>query len=73
MPTTLIKEKITTALVEARSICEINGNESQECAVAWEEVEELEKAITNKQRNQKNSLQMYCENNPEAPECRIYD
>ena len=73
MTTTLIREKISEALVEARSICQTNGNNSQECAFAWEEVEELEKAVTNKQTKQKNYLQMYCDNNPEAPECRIYD
>ncbi|MGF1488595.1 MAG: Calvin cycle protein CP12 [Prochloraceae cyanobacterium] len=73
MPTTLIREKINEALVEARYICQTNGNNSQECAVAWEEVQELGKAINNKQKKKKNSLQEYCDNNPEAPECRIYD
>ena len=73
MPTTLIREKVGAALIEARSICEINGNNSRECAVAWEEVEELGKAISNKQTEPKNSLQIYCDNNPEAPECRLYD
>ena len=73
MSMNLIQEKIGEALVEARSLCQTNGNDSKECAVAWEEVEELEKAVSNKQKNQKNSLQIYCDNNPEAPECRIYD
>lgn len=73
MSTTIIREKIDRALEEARSVCEIKGNNSGECAVAWEEVAELGKAINNKQTTQKTSLQIYCDANPEAPECRIYD
>lgn len=73
MPTTIIREKIDRALQEARSICQTNGTNSGECAIAWEEVTELGKAINNTQKIQKNSLQMYCDANPEAPECRIYD
>ncbi|MDJ0716596.1 MAG: Calvin cycle protein CP12 [Prochloraceae cyanobacterium] len=75
MPITAMKKKADEARMEARSVCEINGSSSQACALAWEEVEEIQKAISTKQEtnNSKSSLDVYCDENPEAPECRIYD
>jgi hypothetical protein len=67
----VIKESIT----EARAACEVNGNQSQECAVAWDIVEELQAERSHrKQTTQiKTSLDHYCYLHPEALECRLYD
>ncbi|MCY7392050.1 MAG: Calvin cycle protein CP12 [Leptolyngbyaceae cyanobacterium CAN_BIN12] len=69
-----IKQKIEEELQEAREVCDIKGGTSPECAAAWDAVEELQaEASHQKQVKPKNSLEKYCDDNPEAAECRIYD
>lgn len=69
-----IHEKIQQELTEARTVCDINGSDSPECAAAWDAVEELQaEASHQKQTPQKNSFERYCDENPEAAECRVYD
>jgi hypothetical protein len=60
---------------EARTICEIKGDGSQECAAAWDVVEELQAEASHQREKEtpKTSLQQYCDANPEADECRVYD
>jgi hypothetical protein len=60
---------------QARAACEVNGANSQECAAAWDVVEELQAEASHQRSkgDQKSSLQQYCDENPEADECRIYD
>ena len=69
-----IQEKIQTELQEARAVCDINGADSPECAAAWDAVEELQaEASHQRQVKPKNSFEKYCDDNPEAAECRIYE
>lgn len=71
-----IQEKIDQELAEARAVCEVKGDGSAECAAAWDAVEELQaEASHQKQKAEpaKTSFQQYCEANPDADECRIYD
>lgn len=69
-----IKQKIEEELQEAREVCDIKGGTSPECAAAWDAVEELQaEASHQKQVKPKNSLEKYCDDNPEAAECRLYD
>ncbi|WP_421657861.1 Calvin cycle protein CP12 [Leptothermofonsia sp. ETS-13] len=69
-----IKAKIEQELAEARAVCDANGSESPKCAAAWDAVEELQaEASHQRQTKPKNSLEQYCDDNPEAAECRIYD
>jgi uncharacterized protein YgiB involved in biofilm formation len=69
-----IKEQILVEVKQARETCETSGTDSQECAVAWETVEELQSELSHqKQEKPKNSLEIYCDDNPEADECRLYD
>jgi hypothetical protein len=60
---------------QARAACETSGANSQECAAAWDAVEELQAEASHQRSKgeQKSSLQKYCDENPEADECRIYD
>ena len=69
-----IQEKIDQELVNARAVCSIDGT-SGECAAAWDAVEELQaEAAHQKQGNpEKNSLEKFCDANPDAVECRVYD
>jgi hypothetical protein len=69
-----IKEKIEQELAEARAVCDVSGSNSPECAAAWDAVEELQaEASHQRQQQPKNSLERYCDENPEAAECRIYE
>ncbi|MFM9265492.1 Calvin cycle protein CP12 [Tychonema sp. BBK16] len=69
-----IQEKIEEELENARTVCDISGNTSGECAAAWDAVEELQaEASHQKQVKPKNSFEKYCDDNPDAAECRIYD
>lgn len=69
-----IKDKIQAAIDEAHAICDKLGADSTECAVAWDTVEELQaEASHQKQKPTPTAFQVYCEANPEADECRIYE
>ncbi|MDZ8186033.1 MAG: Calvin cycle protein CP12 [Nostoc sp. ChiSLP02] len=69
-----IQEKIQEGVQEARTVCDINGSNSPECAAAWDAVEELQAEASHQRQNKvKNSLEQYCDDNPEAIECRVYD
>lgn len=59
---------------EAKEICSIEGDGSKHCAAAWDAVEELQAAASHQSKTvKKNSLQTFCDDNPEAAECRIYE
>ncbi len=70
-----LEDRIEAARDEARAICATKGATSPECAAAWDVVEELQAAASHKRQEQaqSNSLQDYCADNPDAPECRIYE
>ncbi|RUT06579.1 hypothetical protein DSM106972_028360 [Dulcicalothrix desertica PCC 7102] len=70
-----IEHVIHESIVEARSACGLHGDTSQECAVAWDIVEELqaEKSHRSKEVQVKSSLDKYCSSHPDALECRVYD
>jgi uncharacterized protein YgiB involved in biofilm formation len=70
-----IQDQIEKAREEARSVCGTSGSDSADCAVAWDTVEELQ-AEASHQKNKttpKTAFQQYCDANPEADECRVYD
>ncbi len=73
-----IEDRLEVAREEARAICAEQGATSPKCAAAWDIVEELQ-ATASRQRKQqekstaKSAMQAYCEENPDAKECRIYD
>lgn len=70
-----IQSKIQEERSQAREVCEVKGDGSVECAAAWDAVEELQAEASHQREkeHQKNSLQQYCDDNPEALECRVYD
>jgi hypothetical protein len=74
---TNIHERIEEELVQARKVCNTPGASSGECAAAWDAVEELQAEAAHQQTKTvdhgKNSLQQYCDDNPDAVECRIYE
>lgn len=69
-----IREQIEQEIEQARAVCDVKGGSSSECAAAWDAVEELQaEASHQKQVKPKNSLEKYCDDNPDAAECRVYD
>jgi uncharacterized protein YgiB involved in biofilm formation len=69
-----IQDRIAKELEEARATCDATGSNSAECAAAWDAVEELQaEASHRKQSKPKNSLEQYCDANPDADECRLYE
>ncbi|WP_088891035.1 Calvin cycle protein CP12 [Leptolyngbya ohadii] len=71
-----IQEEIQKERDEARAVCEVKGDGSAECAAAWDAVEELQAEASHQRQNEvpaKTSFQQYCDANPEADECRVYD
>ncbi|GAB4289990.1 MAG: Calvin cycle protein CP12 [Oscillatoriaceae cyanobacterium] len=71
---TNIKEKIDQELENARNVCDVSGSSSAECAAAWDAVEEVQaEASHQREVKPKSSFENYCDDNPDAAECRIYD
>ncbi|MBD2292418.1 Calvin cycle protein CP12 [Anabaena sphaerica FACHB-251] len=69
-----IQEQIQEEIEQARTVCDVSGGNSAECAAAWDAVEELQaEASHQRQTKPKNSLEQYCDANPEADECRVYE
>lgn len=70
---TTIEQQLQTMIKQARTACSINGELSSECAAAWDVVEEVQAATADCRLTQKTSLDRYCEERPDALECRMYD
>ncbi|HEY9663186.1 MAG TPA: CP12 domain-containing protein, partial [Allocoleopsis sp.] len=73
----VLQERIQQAIEHARAICAEKGVSSKECAVAWDEVEELQAEAAHQKSEElyreKTAFELYCEENPDALEARIYE
>lgn len=73
--TILLEQELQDEITKARMMCAQTGVRSQECAAAWDVVEELQAEIAH-QRAEKVSqtaFEDYCDEYPEALEARMYD
>ena len=70
-----LQDQIEQEREQAKNVCSTSGAESGECAAAWDAVEELQAAASHQRQNRpkKTSLERYCDENPDADECRLYD
>ncbi len=69
-----INQQIEQEREQARTVCATEGETSPACAAGWDAVEELQaEAAHKRQVKPKNSLERYCEDNPGADECRLYE
>ena len=74
MTTPTLEEKIEKEREEARAVCDTKGATSPECAAAYDSLEEMQaEASHQKDAPKKSNFQIYCEDNPDAAECRIDD
>ena len=72
--TPTIQDRIKAATDEAHAICKEHGDKSKQCAAAWDIVEELNaEAGHQAAAPQKSNFEKYCDDNPDAAECLIYD
>merc|ERR1711959_333084 len=59
--------------LQAKETCEDDPKKA-DCAVAWDNVEEISAEISHKkQQGPKDPLEDFCDDNPEADECRVYE
>lgn len=69
-----IQEQIEKEREQARAVCDAQGAASGECAAAWDAVEELQaEAAHQRQQKPKTAFAQYCDENPGADECRVYE
>ncbi|GAP98315.1 Calvin cycle protein CP12 [Leptolyngbya sp. NIES-2104] len=68
-----IEQRLDELVNQAHSACGENGMMSGECATAWDAVEEVQAEIAHRRSDVKSTLNVYCDENPDAAECRIYD
>ena len=72
---TNIQDKIEKERENAREVCNADGSNTGECAAAWDAVEELQAEASHQKESEgkKTYFEKYCDDNPEAAECRIYE
>lgn len=69
-----LENKVTEAIKVAEETC--NGGDAPHCAAAWDNVEELSAAASHKKTAYKDDkvasdpLEAFCDDNPDADECR---
>lgn len=70
-----IQNKIQEEIKKAEAATAKFGKGSREAALAWDIVEELEAEASHMKAKKGNPdpLEEYCEDSPEADECRVYD
>ena len=70
-----IQKEIEKERQQAREVCDLEGATSGECAAAWDAVEELQAEAAHQKQSapKKSSLEQYCDDNPDALECRVYE
>ena len=68
-----IEDRLEIAISQAHEACGLDDR-SPSCATAWDIVEELQAEISHRRQNKPmNAFQRYCNDNPDADECRVYD
>lgn len=69
-----MEQRMQNALSQAREACAAQGSTSQACAVAWDIVEELHAEYAHQKAQERpTEFEGYCDSNPNAEECRVYD
>ncbi|WP_299485741.1 Calvin cycle protein CP12 [Acaryochloris sp. IP29b_bin.137] len=73
-PPVAMEKRMQDALSQARATCANEGATSKACAVAWDIVEELQAEYSHqKVQEQPSEFDGFCNDNPNAEECRVYD
>ena len=72
---TVLEHALQDAIGKARDTCSTTSPRSEECAIAWDIVDELEAELAHQEAKKisKTAFEEYCEEFPEAMESRMYD
>lgn len=72
---TVLEQELEDAIKKARVTCSETSPRSEECAIAWDIVDELQAELAHQEakRIPKTAFEEYCEEFPEAMETRILD
>lgn len=68
-----IEQRRDDLVNQAHAACGENGMMSGECATAWDAVEEIQAEIAHRRSDGKSAFNVYCDEHPDAAECRLYD
>lgn len=73
--TILLEQELQDEIKKARAVCAQKGVRSEECAAAWDVIEELQAEIAHQRSEKvsKTAFEEYCDEYPEALEARFYD
>lgn len=69
-----LTEMIEKKVMEAKAVCEGDLRSSDECKVAWDEVEEVSQAMADfrlKLDKDQDPLESFCQENPNTDECSV--
>lgn len=71
----LLEQQLQDEIKKSRAVCAQKGIRSEECAAAWDVVEELQSEIAHQRAEKihKTAFEDYCDEYPEALEARMYD
>ena len=70
-----LAKEVEDKIAAAKAAC-ADPNSTAECAAAWDEVEEIAATVSHEKAKAKVSsdpLEKFCDDNPEADECRVYE
>jgi hypothetical protein len=67
-----LKDRLKHALAQARQVCGLGPGAAMDCKLAWETVAELGIAAST-QAEEQPFFTSYCDANPGAIECKVYD
>jgi CBS domain-containing protein len=73
--TILLEQELQDAIKKAREACAKTSPRSEECAAAWDVVDELQSELAHQsaKRIEKTAFEEFCEEFPEAMKGRMYD
>ncbi|MBD2359049.1 CBS domain-containing protein [Tolypothrix sp. FACHB-123] len=73
--TMLLEQELQEEIKKARIVCAQTGVRSQECAAAWDVVEEIQAEMSHQRSEKlmKSAFEDYCDEFPESLEARLYD
>jgi len=69
-----LNKNVQDAIKEAEDTCNEKGTKSKDCAVAWDNAEELLAEKAHKKAVEENDpLENFCKDAPDADECRMHE
>jgi CBS domain-containing protein len=71
----LLEQQLQDEIKKARAVCTEKGIRSEECAAAWDAVDEMQSEIAHQiaEKIDRTAFDDYCDEFPEALESRLYD